>query len=175
MTRVHPPLRWSGLVLLAAALLSCAPTAIGAEDAVVRHVIDGDTIELSDGRLVRYIGLDTPELRRRARPGDREWRAGVGDGWVEDPEPFGREAKEANRRLVEGRSLRLEYDAQTHDRYGRWLAYVFVDGRMVNAALLEDGYAQLLTIPPNVKYAQQLRRAAREAREARRGLWGALK
>ena len=164
MTRVHPPLRWSGLVLLAAALLSCAPTAIGAEDAVVRHVIDGDTIELSDGRLVRYIGLDTPELRRR-----------VGDGWVEDPEPFGREAKEANRRLVEGRSLRLEYDAQTHDRYGRWLAYVFVDGRMVNAALLEDGYAQLLTIPPNVKYAQQLRRAAREAREARRGLWGALK
>lgn len=164
MTRVHPPRRWSGLVLLAAALLSCAPTAVGAEDAVVRHVIDGDTIELSDGRLVRYIGLDTPELRRR-----------VGDRWVEDPEPFGREAKEANRRLVEGRSLRLEYDAQTHDRYGRWLAYVFVDGRMVNAALLEDGYAQLLTIPPNVKYAQELRRAAREAREARRGLWGALK
>lgn len=156
--------RWPGLALLAAALLGCAAQTSLPQEAAVRRVIDGDTIELRDGRLVRYIGVDAPEVSRR-----------VGEGWVEDPEPFGREAKDANRRWVEGRSVRLEYDAQTHDRYGRLLAYVFVDGRMVNAALLEEGYAQLLTIPPNVKYAEPFRRVVQEARAARRGLWGALK
>ena len=149
--------------LLGAVVLGCAAAGLP-KDAVVRHVVDGDTVELSDGRLVRYIGIDTPELRRR-----------VGDQWIEDPEPFGREATEANRRLVEGKTIRLEYDAQTHDRYGRLLAYVFVEGRMVNAALLEEGYAQLLTIPPNVKYAEPFRRFVREARAARLGLWGAPK
>lgn len=127
---------------------------------MVSRVIDGDTVELADGRLVRYVGVDTPEVRRRSET-----------GWVEDPEPFGREATDANRRLVEGKTVRLEYDVQTHDDYGRLLAYVYVDGEMVNARLLEDGYAQPLTIPPNVKYAEQFRRLARDAREARRGLW----
>lgn len=141
----------------------------------MRRVVDGDTVELRDGRLLRYIGIDTPELRRRARPGDREWRAGVGDQWVEDPEPFGREAKEANRRLIEGKPVRLEYDVETHDRHGRLLAYVFVDGEMVNARLLAEGYAQLLTIPPNVKYVERFRRLVREARSVRRGLWSTLK
>ncbi|MBI3323170.1 MAG: thermonuclease family protein [Candidatus Omnitrophica bacterium] len=148
--------------LLSALVLGCAAAGLP-QDGVVRRVIDGDTIELRDGRLVRYIGVDAPEVRRRA-----------GEEWVEDPEPFGFEAKDANRRWVEGRSVRLEYDVQTHDRYGRLLAYVFVDGRMVNAALLEEGYAQLLTIPPNVKYAEPFRRFVQEARAAHRGLWGAL-
>lgn len=152
--RFHP-------VILCAVLLGCAAEL--PQEAAVRRVIDGDTIELRDGRLVRYIGIDTPEVRRR-----------IGDRWVEDPQPFGREAREANRRWVEGRSVRLEYDVQTHDRYGRLLAYVFVDGKMVNAALLEEGYAQLLTIPPNVKHVEQFRRLVREARAAHRGLWGAL-
>lgn len=162
MTRGHPIHRWPGLAILAVALLSCAAGL--PQDAVVRRVIDGDTIELSDGRLVRYIGIDTPEVRRR-----------VGSQWVEDPQPFGHEAAAANRRWVEGKSVRLEYDVQTHDRYGRLLAYVFVGGQMVNAALLEEGYAQLLTIPPDVKYAEQFRRLVQEARTARRGLWGPLK
>lgn len=129
-------------------------------DTVVRRVIDGDTIELTDGRLVRYLGIDTPEVRRK-----------VGEEWVVDPEPLAHTATEANRELVEGKAVRLEYDVQTHDRYGRTLAYVYVGNRMVNEALLEAGYAQAMTIPPNVRYAQRFRAAAKAARSARRGLW----
>jgi len=132
------------------------------EETLVRRVIDGDTIELADGRLVRYIGIDAPEVRRRQ-----------GDQWVVDPEPFGQEARDANRRLVEGKSIGLEYDVQTHDRFGRLLAYVYVDGQMVNAKLLEGGFAQPLTIPPNVRYADLFRRLAAEARQQQQGLWAA--
>jgi micrococcal nuclease len=128
-------------------------------------VVDGDTIELRDGRLVRYIGIDTPEVRRR-----------VGSQWVEDPEPFGLAATEANRRLVEDRAVRLEYDIQRTDRYGRLLAYVYVtlpNGSevMVNERLAAEGMAQPLTIPPNVEYAERFRAHAAEARRDKRGLW----
>lgn len=123
-------------------------------------MIDGDTIELSDGRLVRYIGIDTPEVRRK-----------VHDQWVVDPEPFARQATEANRRLVEGKPVRLEYDVQSHDRYGRLLAYVYVGDQMVNEALLAEGVAQLLTIPPNVRYVERFRALAKDARRQKRGLW----
>jgi len=140
------------------ALLSCAATL--PQEAKVRRVIDGDTIELADRRLVRYIGIDAPEIRRRE-----------GERWVVAPQPYGWEAAEANRRFVNGKTVRLEYDVQTHDRYGRLLAYVYVNGQMVNAKLLEEGYAQLFTIPPNVKYAKLFRRLAQEARQHKRGLW----
>lgn len=136
---------------------------------VVRRVIDGDTVELTDGRLVRYIGIDAPEVRRRARPGDREWRAKK--EWVVAPEPFARAAAEANRRLVEGKPIQLEYDVQLEDRYGRTLAYVYADEQMVNEALVAGGYAHVMTIPPNVRYAERFRLLANEARRARRGLW----
>ena len=137
-----------------------------ASEAVVRRVIDGDTVQLSDGRLVRYLGIDTPEVRRRE-----------GMRWVEDPEPMGLEATAFNRRLVEGKRVRLEYDVQTHDRFRRDLAYVYVSAPggaelLVNAELVRAGFAQPLTIPPNVKYAAQFRLLAEEARRERRGLWG---
>ena len=152
------------LILLVASCGAWLP-----QQATVRRVVDGDTIELSDGRLVRYIGVDSPEVRRR-----------VGGQWIVAPEPMGREATVFNRGLVEGRTVRLEYDVQTHDRFGRLLAYVYVhstDGRsateqMVNAELLRAGMAQPLTIPPNVKYVERFRALAQEAREAHRGLWG---
>ena len=128
--------------------------------ALVQRVIDGDTIELASGQLVRYIGIDTPEVRRRH-----------GTQWIVDPEPFAREATEANTRLVKGQLITLEYDVQTHDRYGRLLAYVWVNDTMVNATLLTEGYAQLLTIPPNTKYVDDFRRQAELARHQRRGLW----
>ena len=123
-------------------------------------MIDGDTIELSDGRLVRYIGIDAPEARRR-----------VGGQWIADPEPLAQEATAFNRRQVEGRRVRLEYDAQTHDRFGRLLAYVYVGETMVNAALLEAGFAQPLTIPPDVRYAERFRALAAQARAEGRGVW----
>lgn len=157
------PWLWGGLFLLA----SCGASL--PQQVRVRRVVDGDTIEVSGGQLVRYIGIDTPEVRRR-----------VGGRWVEAPEPMGQEAAVLNRRFVEGRVVRLEYDVQTHDRFGRWLAYVYVQlaqggasaEQMVNAELLRLGYAQLLTIPPNVKYAERFRALTQEARQAHRGLWG---
>lgn len=145
---------------LAASLLGCAQALPG--QAHIRRVIDGDTIELADGRLVRYIGIDAPEVRRK--------RAGR---WVVEPEPFALAATQANQRLVDGKTVRLEFDVQTHDRYGRLLAYVYVGDRMVNEALLQEGMAQLLTIPPDVKYVERFRAAASEARTAHRGLWQA--
>jgi len=131
------------------------------EHAAVRRVIDGDTVELRDGRLVRYLGIDAPEVRRRN-----------GERWVVDPEPMGREATEFNRRLVEGQSVRLEYDVQTRDRFGRLLAYVYVGEVMVNAELVRAGFAQPLTIPPNVRYADRFRALTEDARRGERGLWG---
>ena len=129
----------------------------------VARVIDGDTIEIADGRLVRYLGIDAPELRRR-----------VGGRWVEQPDPFGREATALNRRLVEGRTVRLEYDVRTHDRYGRLLAHVYVGSESVNATLLKEGAARVRIIPPNVRYADEFRRFAAEARRQRRGLWSSV-
>ena len=125
-------------------------------------------MELDDGRLVRYIGIDAPELRRR-----------IGGRWVMDPEPFAQAATDANVRLVEGRRVRMEYDVRTHDRFGRLLAYVYVPAGgppgeiMVNEELIRQGFAQLLTIPPDVKHTERFRALVEEARAARRGLWGA--
>ncbi|MBI4356072.1 MAG: thermonuclease family protein [Candidatus Omnitrophica bacterium] len=146
--------------------------------AVVRNVIDGDTIELATGQHVRYIGIDTPEVRRKTET-----------GWRYEPQPYALAAKEFNQRYVEGKTIRLVYDVQTHDKYQRLLAYVYVpapDGAdthadpeqgthggewFVNAQLVWHGYAKLLTIPPNVQYTELFKRRQREAREAGRGLW----
>ncbi len=123
-------------------------------------MIDGDTVQLSDGQMVRYIGIDAPETHRRE-----------GAHWVDDPQPFGLEATRANQQLVEGQRVRLEYDVETHDRYGRLLAYVYRGDRMINATLLEEGDATTLTIPPNVRYAERFRVLAAQARRDGRGLW----
>ncbi len=125
--------------------------------AVVQRVVDGDTVVLTDGERVRYIGVDTPELHHPRKP--VQW--------------YAREAMEFNRKLVEGQKVRLEFDVERRDRYGRLLAYVFLeDGRFVNAELLKEGYAQLLTIPPNVRYVDLFVGLQRQARENKRGLWG---
>lgn len=129
----------------------------------VVRVIDGDTIEvccLEGGReRVRYIGINAPEPRHPTR----------------GEEPGGREAAALNRELVGGRTVRLERDVQERDRYGRLLAYVWMERAgaevMVNAALVRLGYAQVMTVPPNVRYAELLLKLQREAREAGRGLW----
>jgi len=97
----------------------------------VERVIDGDTIKLSNGERVRYIGIDTPE------------RGGKSSG---------EEAYYANKRLVDGKKVRLEFDVQKRDDYRRLLAYVYIDDIFVNAWLVENGYARVATFPPNVKY-----------------------
>jgi len=103
-----------------------------------------------------YIGVDTPETHHPMR--------GV--------EPYGMEASEANRKLVDGKTVRLEFDVQQLDKYGRTLAYVYLeDGTFVNAWLVDNGYAMVMTVPPNVKYQEIFLKLQREAREAKRGLW----
>ena len=119
------------------------------ESATVTDVVDGDTIELADGRRVRYIGINTPEREQ----------------------PYYQEATAANRQLVGGKRVGLEYDQDTFDQYGRTLAYIWVDGQMANLALVQQGYANAFTVPPNVKYEAEFRTAGQEAREAERGLW----
>jgi len=86
-------------------------------------------------------------------------------------EPLGREAAEANRKLVEGQTVRLELDVQERDKYGRLLAYVYVGDMMVNAELVAQGYAQAMSIPPNVKYQDLFLKKQREARLLQLGLW----
>ncbi len=124
----------------------------------VVKVIDGDTIVLSDGRTVRYIGIDTPERG----------------------EPFYEAAKNFNRKLVQGKAVELEFDIERYDRYGRVLAYVFVKDRtgqriFVNAEMVRNGFALIYTKPPNVKYADLFVRLQEKARENRQGLWSVYK
>ena len=88
-------------------------------------------------------------------------------------ECYGEASAAENRRLVEGRTVSLSTDVERRDRFGRLLAYVRVDGRFVNAELVRGGFATTLRIPPNVSHAARLRALEREARLARRGLWGA--
>jgi micrococcal nuclease len=76
-----------------------------------------------------------------------------------------------NRRLVGGRHVRLELDVRSRDRYGRLLAYVWLGDTMVNAELVRRGYAQVMTVPPNVRYQDLFVKLQREARDAGRGLW----
>ncbi len=117
-------------------------------------VIDGDTIELDNGERVRYIGIDTPEFRAN-----------------QEPDPYAQEAYEANYNLVDGKEVYLEFDVQERDRYGRILAYTYVDDLFVNAWLIENGYAQIMTIPPNVAYKDLLLELQTKTREENRGIW----
>jgi len=123
---------------------------------LVKRVIDGDTIELDNRIKVRYIGIDTPETKHPRKP----------------VQYFGKEASEANKKLVGNKRVRLEYDVQHLDKYGRTLAYVYLeDGTFVNAWLVENGYARVSTYPPNVKYQNTFRELEKKAREEQKGLW----
>lgn len=130
------------------------------KEGFVKKVIDGDTILLKNGQIVRYIGIDTPEIRHRE-----------GTRWVYEPQPFAEEAKELNQKLVESRWVTLEYDVEKKDKYGRLLCYVFVGDIFVNARLIEEGLAFLYTLPPNVKYVDKLLELQKKAREKQKGIW----
>lgn len=121
----------------------------------VSRIIDGDTIVVEKLGKVRYIGVNTPEIEHGNKPG----------------QPYGVEAQEANGKLVQGKSVKLEFDIEQRDKYGRLLAYVYVGKTFVNAWLVEMGYAQVMTIPPNVKYQSRFLKLQKEARRSFRGLW----
>ena len=128
------------------------------ETATVVRVIDGDTIEVDlDGSryTVRYIGINTPDNNRPSR--------GV--------EFFGPEASARNRELVEGKTVRMELDVSSTDRFDRLLRYVYVDDEMVNATLISEGFAVASAFPPDTKFVDRFENIQIQAMENRRGAW----
>ncbi|MEZ4521766.1 MAG: thermonuclease family protein [Thermomicrobiales bacterium] len=166
-----------GTLLLAVVAISCdveRETSLQSTDsddafkeAQVVRTVDGDTIIVRvDGKeeRLRYIGIDAPESVTPDQP----------------VECFGRESSDANARIVDDGPVFLEADAEDRDRYGRLLRYVYVpaeDGSMtmVNRYLVEQGYAEAGSYPPNVRHQDELFAAESDAIEANRGLWGSCR
>lgn len=127
----------------------------------VKKISDGDTFWIyngtSEGEKIRLIGVDAPESRNVFKK-----KQGY----------YGTEAKEYLTNLLKGKHVKLEYDVDHTDQYGRTLAYVYLeDGTFVNAELVKNGYAMVMTVPPNVKFADEFVKLQQEARENNRGLW----
>jgi len=120
------------------------------EQALVIRVIDGDTIELADGRHVRYLGIDTPEIG----------------------EPYANKATAKNKQLVKGKIVELQQGKRDQDEYGRLLRYVYVNGVFVNAELVAQGYARSYIFDPDERYSQVLVQLEQYAKMKKRGLWG---
>ncbi|WP_123043575.1 thermonuclease family protein [Cohnella candidum] len=126
-----------------------------AEQGTVKRVVDGDTFELESGDKVRLIGVNTPEIHGKV-------------------ERYGQEAADFSGNALTGRRVILFPDVSNTDKYGRLLRYVFVagDDEMFNEKLMREGYAQVMTVPPNVGFADSFVSLQREARAKGAGLWG---
>ncbi len=132
-----------------------APHEAGAS-AIVLRVVDGDTLLLADHSRIRLLGVDTPETKRPDTP----------------VEAFGPEASEFTRAHVEGRYVRLEFDKERHDKYGRVLAYVYVGDWFLNEELLRAGMGHAITHHPySEAMKRRFRAAEREAKRRRLGIW----
>ena len=143
------------LGLLASLLLPASWNPQEASWRTVTRVVDGDTIILDGNERVRLIGVDTPETVDPRRP----------------VQYFGKEASAFTKRMVEGKKVRLEFDQTRKDRYGRTLAYVYLeDGTHLNAEIVKQGYGHSYTRFP-FRYLEEFRRYEKGAREAGRGLW----
>jgi micrococcal nuclease len=136
-------------------------------------VTDGDTIRVMlDGKEepVRLIGIDTPE----------KWKKTGSGGWVKDLQPFALEASAFTGKSLQGRDIWLEYDVERRDKYDRVLAYVWAEGpdgtgkQLVNAQIVRQGLALLLTIPPNAKYVDRLKAALYAAKKDKLNLWAGV-
>ncbi|MGB9749622.1 MAG: thermonuclease family protein [Caldisericia bacterium] len=116
---------------------------------LVKKVIDGDTAELDNGLIIRYIGINAPEQNQNLY----------------------NESKQRNKELVEGKKVKLEFDNLLFDQYGRLLCYVFVDEIFVNYQLIKEGFAVLDKVYPNTKYINKLTEAENFAKENKLGVW----
>lgn len=126
----------------------------------ITRIVDGDTFyaQSGDGEEVKFrpIGFDCPETGRRSGR----------------PEPFHQEATQFTTETLLGKVVYLEYDIDSKDQFGRDLVYVFLaDGRLFNEEILRAGWAKLRTMPPNVKYAESMYDAMKEAQVHQRGIW----
>lgn len=172
MKRLLPCLLLAALMLLSGCsaldfLLDSTPDTVTESGGVsdsgelyqVLRVVDGDTIEIDyhgDKEKVRLIGVDTPES---VHPD------------AEKNTDYGKIAAEFTKEQLEGQLVALEFDVEPRDKYGRLLAYVYLDGEMFNSTLLLQGHAMVATFPPNVKYVDLFVSQQQAAREAAVGLW----
>jgi len=165
------------LVLLSPAVVRAASCTMphkphGLAPASVVRVVDGDTliVHLGDGRSarVRLIGIDSPELHPSEKLRRDAQRSGKDAAAIQ---ALGAKAADFTRKHLDGRKIEIERDATALDRYGRTLAYVWVGDELFNMLIVREGYASLMTIPPNVRYAETLAACHRTARESHRGLW----
>jgi micrococcal nuclease len=151
------------VILAAASLTGCwlGSTAHETSRQRVRvvEVFDGDTVRVREGsrtESVRLLGIDTPETHHPTKP----------------VQCYGPEASDYTRRRLLGKTVELENDFEKHDKYGRRLSYVYLDGERFDDELLRLGYARLLIIPPNGSHARTMLQEELSAKRARRGLWG---
>lgn len=148
-------IRASKLLLLIVLSVFCLSLTTTVHRSVI-FVYDGDTILLDGGDIVRYIGIDTPEIDHKKRK--HEFMAQA--------------ARDFNTKMVKGARVKIEVDRERKDRYGRRLAYVFLqNGDMVNAILVRKGFAHVMLKAPNIKYKAQLLDCQREAMKERLGIW----
>ncbi len=140
----------------------------------VTRIVDGDTLKVrywGKEESIRLIGIDTPESRVNKKTKRDAKRSGQD---IKTIIAMGKRATEYVKSLVKpGDLITIEFDAQQRDRYGRLLGYVYLsNGKMLNEEIVKAGYANVMTIPPNVKYKDRFLRAYKVAREKKRGLWG---
>lgn len=122
----------------------------------VGHVIDGDTFTTSEGETIRLLGINTPEIAHDKKPG----------------QPLGKEATQALEKMITGQRVRLAFDQDRQDQYGRTLAQVWLpDNSWVNGQLIEMGLAHVYTFTPNTRWTQELLQLELEARASERGIW----
>ncbi len=178
MTQKHF-VRWGalGLAAVLASLLVAHKSAnhqqtrIDSDFHRVAYVYDGDTVKLDNGEHVRLIGIDAPEAHENEKLLKDVRRRHI-DGQTQLA--MGRQAAKFARSVLAAQSVRLEFDVEQRDRYGRLLAYLYLpDGTFVNEKIIREGYAYPLTIPPNVRHADEFKRWFDEARGQKRGLWSA--
>jgi endonuclease YncB( thermonuclease family) len=149
-------IKFCGLITALVSLIFSVPGAPAQTWQTVKWVYDGDTIFLTAGNRIRYIGINAPEI----------------DHEHQQAQPYGYQAKSFNKNLILSKRIRLEYDIDRHDRYGRELAYIFLeDGTFVNARLLKAGMAFYLYRKPNLKYDEILLKAQQEAMARKTGIW----
>ncbi len=122
----------------------------------VKSVADGDTFTTTKGEKVRLLGINTPETRKDTKPA----------------QPFGKKAKQALKKLIDGKQVRLTFDKEKKDRYGRTLAHIYTrNGLWINGEMVRQGLAHVYTFAPNTKFANRLTSIEQQAIRNNRGMW----
>lgn len=154
MKKAKTPLFLSACIALF--LVGVKLTELQVDPNTVTRIVDGDTIELADGRKVRYIGVDTPEKKTN----------------FTTKECFSEQASAANKEFVLGKTVTLEKDVSETDRYDRLLRFVYVDGELVQEKLIKGGFAEAKKYKPDVSKSVLFEQWEQDARKQKVGMWG---